>query len=139
MNIRKSRIVTTKLENTDNPYEYSNAIAGNDTEDKVFILSESEYNHYFTETGMAFFCEPIDYALSNGAFRSGDMKEDSEPYENATMWWLRTPGVNQSFAMLVLKDGYTKSDGAPVDNVWEGDGYSFFGVCVRPTMWITVE
>ena len=135
-NNEKSRIIETTLENKANSEYKTNG--GNDTVDKVFLLSEEEYKKYFNEfskDGLPSFCSPTDYAVANGAFKSDN---------SGTLWWLRTPGGDQNMAMMIITDGL-KEDGAPVDSVWVtdwGDGdveTDRWGVCARPAVWIKAE
>ena len=87
----KSQIVKTKVKNNDNS-EYGTA-GGNDTEDKIFLLSIDEANKYF--------------------------KSDDERIANydgeATWWWLRSPSYNDSYAAGVRSGGYASRDGIRVN------------------------
>ena len=87
----KSQIVKSKVKNNDNS-EYGTA-GGNDTEDKIFLLSIDEANKYF--------------------------KSDDERIANydgeATWWWLRSPSYNDSYAAGVRSGGYASRDGIRVN------------------------
>ena len=64
----QSRIPTVTVKNSDNPvYETK---SGNDTEDKIFLLSIDEVEQYFgiTEERQ---CVPTDYAIAQGVYTSG--------------------------------------------------------------------
>ncbi|MCQ2474955.1 MAG: DUF6273 domain-containing protein [Clostridia bacterium] len=117
-----------------NNYEYD-TFGGNDTEDKVFLLSEEEYKKYFkdynTETygELSFFCMPTEYAKEKGVVAECD-------FGKGAIWWLRTPGGTDRMATCVALGGL-KKDGAPVDSVWKGDYGGRWYVGVRPAMWIT--
>ena len=88
------------------------------TQDKVFLLSITEANQYFTSYE-ARKCVPTDYAIAQGAFVFG-----------TCWWWLRSPGYNQSCAAAVTSAGDVDGGGCFVDN--DSDA-------VRPALWITVD
>ena len=95
-----------------------NALAGNKTMDKVFILSIDEASRYLTdETAIKCFGTP--YCYAQGAYRFGN---------DACTWWLRMPGVNYNIGW-VDPDGYVHF-GARTD----GQFYA-----VRPAMWIDLK
>lgn len=101
------------LRNNDNS-EYG-VDGGNDTKDKVFILSVEEIEKYFSsETERV--CMPTQYAIEKGAGRS----------DNGTCcWWLRSPGSQQGCAMRITTYGdYT-------NNYWVGNFET-----VRPAIWV---
>ncbi len=132
----QSQIALTTLENKAN--SETNTPGGNNTDDKIFLLSEEEYNKY-SENGLLYICDPTDYAVANGGFISDGSGEDGAANKGSTMWWLRTPGFYQSSAMLIITDGL-KKDGAPVNSIWvENDDEEIeLGYTVRPAMWVTV-
>lgn len=103
----KSLIMTTHLENKDND-EYS-IEGGNDTEDKVFLLSIDEANNYFTDNDSRI-------ALNNEG--------------TATWWFLRSPGLGNRSAADVKKIGVVYPHGDAINNDFCG---------IRPAMWISVE
>lgn len=94
--------------------------AGNDTEDKIFLLSVDEAEKYF-ESDKDRRCKPTDYAA---------MKEVTVENENGCCWWwLRSPGYEQDEAAGVPGFGYVHADGAYVHRLH----------AVRPAMWIEIE
>ena len=93
---------------------------GNATEDKVFLLSITEVNKYFSSDS-ARQCRTTDYAVANGAYKSND---------NVCWWWLRSPGYRQCSATIVYYGGDVNELGYGVSN----DGYA-----VRPAMWISID
>lgn len=97
---------------------------GNDTQDKVFLLSIVEANEYF-QSDEERMCVPTAYAKANGAYTSyAFVKTRGGP---ATCdWLLRSPGLSQRFAAYVSCDGRFASN-FPVS--------SDHG-CIRPVMWI---
>lgn len=96
--------------------------------DKLFLLSVSEVNKYFTSNHVRK-CKATDYAKANGA--STDSGNCS--------WWLRSAGNNLSVpafvkhclsvAAFVKADGSVNIDGYPVNNT---------SICVRPALWVNL-
>ena len=99
---------------------------GNATQDKVFLLSIAEANKYF-KNNEARVCVPTAYAKANGAHISF---VNTKGGAATGYWWLRSPGVEQSIAAVVLSAGDVGIGGLDVD--WDGIG-------VRPAMWIRLE
>jgi len=93
---------------------------GNDTRDRVFLLSIEEFEALFA-TDEARICKPTAYAGEQGAhmYDSG-----------ACFWWLRSPGNNQRRASLVLGVGVVDRYGDGVRNVLGA---------VRPALWVNLE
>lgn len=101
-------ILTTKTVNAKNP-EY-NVNGGNNTNDKLFLLSLDEVNTYFTANGERSIAKPGPDAFgTDGA------------------WWLRTPGQKGSFAACVTADGKVDIAGRAVTE----------SLLVRPAMWVS--
>ncbi|MBR3356030.1 MAG: toll/interleukin-1 receptor domain-containing protein [Oscillospiraceae bacterium] len=94
------------------------SVAGNDTEDYVFLLSIEEVNKYF-ETEESRRCSATSYAKDHG------VKVRNDGY---CSWWLRTSGNTDKWAAYVNQDGEINSRGANI----KGSIYA-----VRPAMWIT--
>lgn len=72
-------------------------------------------------------CVPTKYAKEHGAYT------DDKHFINKEFtcwWWLRTPGVNQSYATRVDSTGEIIPRGNEVNK-----GYG----CVRPAMWVSIE
>lgn len=113
----QEKILTTNVTADANP-DYDTD-AGNDTEDKVFLLSIEEVNRYFNNDVMRA-CKPTDYAVSNGAYVSDSSN---------CWWWLRSPGNNRNRAANVDSGGYVSE---------EGDFVANKDLAVRPAMWISL-
>ncbi len=90
--------------------------AGNDTKDKIFLLSEQEVQQYASHSK----CEPTQYAVAQGAACN-----DS----GFCTWWLRSPGKNRHLTGYVTKDGSVFSFGRNV--IRES--------CVRPAIWVDIS
>lgn len=119
----KNSIRTTNVVNNDNP-SYGTE-GGNNTQDKVFLLSIDEANKYFS-SDEARKCVPTDYAVANGTHQDDYYTVGAE----GTCWWrLRSPGSNLGDAALVYSGGV-------VDFIGDGVFYDFYGV--RPALWINI-
>ena len=91
---------------------------GNNTQDKVFLLSYKEaFNDYFTDDGDRI-CQPTPYAENQGAYVN----------EGSCYWWLRSPGDYQDYAGCVSSSG----DRFDYDVNYDYD-------CVRPALWINLD
>ena len=104
----KARIVETTIVNGDNP-EYGTP-GGNNTTDKIFLLSIAEANSYFADKSARI------------AFTD----------EGEAVWWgLRSPGSNSSAAALVEGNGNVFDMGIAVYLSYESGG-------VRPALWLSL-
>ena len=97
-----------------------NISAGEDTQDKVFLLNVDEADKYFANDE-ARMTEATPYTVARGVFvneRTGKV-----------WWWLRSPG-------------YYVSDAAGVNYLGQlhksGDNVSTTNNAVRPAMWVKV-
>lgn len=113
----KASIQTTNVVNKNNA-KYGTK-GGNDTQDKVFLLSIDEANQYFTSDSERQ-CQGTNNAKSNELYVAD--------YGNSR-WWLRSPGLDQDYAACIYSDGDVLERG---NRVGYGDG-------VRPAMWISVK
>ena len=95
--------------------EYSTG-PGNDTQDKVYLLSIDEVNLY-SDTVDWLKCMATKTAEANGA---GTFITDS------CAWWLRTPGIVSDMAAYVFKDGIFVENSGHVVNYGE--------IVVRPVV-----
>ena len=113
----QGKIETTHIINDDNPSYGTNG--GNDTYDKVFLLSIEEVNNYFSSDDERK-AVVTKFAEANGAYVDMDC--------GGTGWWcLRSPGNFTDYAANVLPDGSVDNYGNYV--------YITVGV-VRPALWI---
>lgn len=113
---KKDKIPTVNVAAEDIPEHKSDA--GNNTNDKVFLISMSEAEKYFS-SNMDRQCSQTEYARTQGA-RSGN-------YYGNCPWRLRTLGLEQSYTMYVIGKGEIRTDGSDVDD----EDYA-----IRPAMWI---
>ena len=116
------------LTNVDNSSGQGNSkwstSGGNNTQDKVFLLSYAEAGKYFTDD-KARMCAPTDYAVRQGALVNSSNEVNGRA---AGRWWMRSPGSSASFAASVNDIGARY-----FYNVDFGNG------CVRPALWINLE
>ena len=125
----QSIIQETKVPADANPrYSFS---SGNDTTDKVFILSAAEANKYFS-SDEARKCAPTEYADAMGVAISDEEEVANKP--TCTYWWLRTIGEHPYYAAVVYEDGSVDNSG--VDYL---SGVYKEWVAVRPAIWVTVN
>ena len=113
---QRAKIKTTTLENRDNA-DY-NTDGGNDTKDKVFLLSIDEAKAYLPST-VERVCIATKYAESQGS--------QLESLTRSCRWWLRSPGSTLYTASFVKVDGFILQLGTPV---------SVEKRSVRPAMWV---
>ena len=95
-----------------------NSNAGNDTEDRVYILSVSETEQYLVKFG-AMQCKATTYTEEQGAY--------VKVSDNCCWWWLRSPGNTQYKAVRIGSGGTIEFAGDDVDYLYNA---------VRPAMWI---
>lgn len=109
-----------------------NTDPGNETIDKLFLLSATEAKKYFNSDSKRV-CTPTAYVA------------ESYTETNAYYWWLRTPGKDGSYAAYVDDSGKIISYGIEVAYVYRiGLGVLTyneinFKKIVRPAMWINLE
>lgn len=124
----QAAILTTNVDNSKNQgnSEYSTN-GGNNTMDKVFLLSYAEANRHFDIESWndAALIEPTAYAIAQGAEIYDDDDDDDV---NRVDWWLRSPGYSQNVATIVDCGGASLVD-------FVNDTQT----SVRPAMWVNLE
>ena len=131
----QSAILTTEVDNSGaQGYSKWNTSGGNNTQDKIFLLSYAEANRYLGVTfedrnNTLSRVAPTDYAIKTGAWTSDSYQTaDGKP---AGWWWLRSPG-------------YYLYPGSAAGVDYDGSIYSDV-VChvdstvVRPAFWLNLE
>ena len=118
------RALITETENENPDEDVHGTLGGNDTVDRVFLLSELEARVYLkseearTLTGAAVGTEAA-------------KKQGLHSSENgASPWWLRSPGVYQDSAVYVNSEGTVDENGAIVTIDY------YCGV--RPVLWVDI-
>ena len=111
--------IPTVTVSADKNLSYSTS-PGNNTTDKVFLLSITEVNKYFSSDS-AWQCRGTAYCYAQGAYKAGN---------GNCWWWLRSPGYTQSSAANVY-------DGGDVNEI--GNNVFLDNNAVRPAMWISID
>ncbi len=128
---QKTIIHTTTVDNSKSQGSNRwNTNGGNNTEDKIFLLSCSEANKYFRVTyvnqkNVNARMSPTMYAINKGSFTLNEYQTSDG--SSAGSWYLRSPGDRQKRAAGVSQRGSLISE----------DVSSPY--CVRPAMWINLE
>lgn len=112
----KDQVLWTKVTMDKNPKNSMNL--GNDTTDKVFLLSIKEAEELFLNDEQRM-CEPTAYAKTNGAHISSNGK---------VYWWLRT--------LMQSRNGYVDSEG---EIEYRGEMIKRADFAVRPAIWIKLD
>ena len=119
----QNQIQDTKVSADKNP-RYSTD-PGNDTTDKIFLLSSSEAEKYFSSK-RARQCKPTAYALDYGVYIGGD---------GNCWWWLRSPGVDENYASVDQScAAFVNYSGSIFYN-----GFVDHAFFVRPALWIKLD
>lgn len=132
----QAAILTTNVDNSKSQcYSGWNTSGGNNTQDKVFLLSYAEANKYFdvenwqnngATDNMKSRVAPTAYAIAQGALTSffGRTADGTD----AGWWWLRSLSYSQRHAAYVSSDGSLRSS-----SVNDASG------SVRPALWVNLE
>jgi hypothetical protein len=118
---QKDRIMDTEVRNDNNPWYGTDA--GNDTVDKIFLLSFDEVIWYFGNTAMVASKEVSETGIYQDRNNFSRMAWDTD---NAVTWWLRTPGDSSRNFVRVYAGGSIHVRGGSVRYVRNA---------VRPAMW----
>ena len=118
-------IFISRVDNSNSQgYSGYDTSGGNNTQDKVFLLSYSEAWKYFADDASRK-CAPTDYAVAQGGYTSSSARVDGKA---TSRWWLRSPGINQIRAVCVYGGGSRFDDYVSNTNT-----------VVRPAFWINLE
>lgn len=113
------RILETELHTADNTARGTKG--GNDTTDRVFLLSAEEADRYFASDAERKGVPSV-YLGQLCAFTNG-------LEFTSTVWWLRTPGDSQAHAAYVFAGAVNLSG-------WAGNVHK---MPIRPAMWIAID
>ncbi|MDR0219987.1 MAG: tetratricopeptide repeat protein [Lachnospiraceae bacterium] len=152
----RARVAETRVVNDNNPWKktmaagivvYGDTPGGEDTTDRVFLLSLAEVARYFGDSGqLAITPDTMSELLQdfiddeyNGARVAYDLEDGA-----ASWWWLRSPGGVWSLAAAyVHDDGRLDIGGAAVygggDTDEEGRVIHSEDGGVRPALWLILE
>lgn len=127
----QNAICITHIINANQGYSVWDSDGGNDTQDRIFLLSFAEANKYlgvvYGDSSMEARMTPTAYASSLGAFVNDGEYKTADGGKTG-LWWLRSAGTSQNFAAFIAPDGSLYSI-----NV----GYTYG--CVRPALWVNIE
>ena len=115
----KAMIPTVTVSADKNPDYSTNP--GNATQDRVFLLSITEANKYFSSDS-ARQCKPTEYADAGGAYGHSS--------NGNCFWWLRSPGLEQCLAAGIRNGG---------DFHEHGNDVRADHSAVRPALWIDLN
>ncbi len=128
----KTGILISEVDNSKNQgYSGWDTDGGNNTYDRLFLLSYAEANQYFDVTkenksNIRSRVAPTAYAIARGAYFSTIQKTAAG--EDAGWWWLRSPGDSQYGVACVTNDGSLSNGTA-----------SFEDGVVRPAFWLNLD
>jgi len=122
---QKKRIIETQITNNDNPW--FGIEGGNDTNDKIFLLSIKEVVKYFGDSGRL--KNKWRRIVSNHIGDQYNSARAATYARSARWWWLRSPGYSSGSAAYVNDDGSVNVTGNSVD-------YNLGGV--RPALWLNL-
>ena len=94
-------------------------LPGKNTTDKVFLLSITEANKYFSSNN-ARQCQGTAYCYAQGAYKGSN---------GNCWWWLRSPGYGSDYAASVNIGGSV---------YFSGNRVHYGGDAVRPALWINL-
>ena len=114
----KAKIQTSLIKNEDN--SENGTSGGNDTEDKVFLLSEKEAETLFSNDEERI-AKATEYAEKSGVYVNE---------EKAVLWWLRSPGCSRDYAAEVSYYGWINRSGCDVNS---------YDVGVRPALHLNLQ
>ena len=100
---------------------------GNNTEDKVFLLSYKEAEKLYFDNNDDRMCTPTDFAISEGASTYDD--EQIVDGRGTGSWWLRSPGAKQNYADMIACYGGSYAH-CEINQKMHG---------VRPVIWIDLK
>lgn len=98
---------------------------GNDTRDRVFLLSMAEIEDYFGWDECI--CMPTGHALARSLYARGGRRQDGL---EGFAWWLRSPGYRAGLVAYVGDDGRFDDLGTDVNDD---------RITVRPALWIKFD
>ena len=117
---QQTNILTADVPSDDNPDHDTDP--GNDTRDKVFLLSIDEAERYLKSEEECR-CVPTNYAISRGVERATKKHANGR----AGTWFLRTPGLDETMAAYVSSAGKIRHMGYSVASMY---------VATRPAIWV---
>lgn len=138
----QERIVLAKNVTENNPWYETTG--GEDTDDKIILLTVNDVVRYFGDSGHLkkrpnnqWIDESIEAGKSYAIDDKYNEKRRAKYKDEATWWWLRTPGLSGYKAAYVNVDGIIFIGG---ETVSDDGGSSCVGIRpgVRPAIWVHI-
>ena len=120
----QARICETENINLDN--QWNGTKGGNNTKDKVFLLSIEEVVKYFGDSGQLEKKNPNSVHWIDDQY---DSERAAKFNTGSFWWWLRSPGTNPACPAFVSPDGYIDLTGSSID----------FRGGLRPALWLKID
>ena len=114
-------ILTSTVTADKNPRQFTDP--GDETQDKVFLLSIQEAEKYYLSKSERV-VKATPHAVKNGVKQSG------YSYDDGSKWWLRSPGINRKTIAYVNQDGSI---------AYRGDFADSAIYAVRPALWLEIK
>ena len=114
----QNRLVNSQVTADKNPS--FNTSPGNTTTDKVFLLSITEVNKYFSSDYVRE-CQGTEYCYAQGAYTASN---------SCTCWWLRSPSAQDDCVVIINAGGRV---------IEHGPDFNDSDYAVRPALWINLE
>ena len=112
-------IIWTDVDNSDAQGNSSwKTTGGNNSRDRIFLLSCSEANDYLAKIRGEEICTPTKYAAAKGE-KIRNLKSG---------WWLRSPGYRQNYAAYVDTDGSIHNTHV-----------NYMKMYIRPVLWLNLD
>lgn len=131
---QQEAVKNTKVVNDDNLF--SGTAGGNNTMDKVYLLSIAEasntaygFNEVFEDESKTKAAKNTEYVKEHGELVTSTSPEYPEYMGNGN-WWLRSPGGYNYYAAGVEEDCYGREFGFEVDSDW---------IAVRPVLHLNLS
>lgn len=119
----RARIMDTTIKNDANPWFGTDG--GNDTTDRIFLLSIEEAVSYWGDSGQLKNRNPGSKLFINDRYKSARKARDMDGA--SAWWWLRSPGLRPTLAAQVYNGGAIHISGHHAANCLGG---------VRPALWL---
>ena len=150
----RARIRETTVVNSNNPWDWpdwgghASTFGGNNTADRIFLLSIDEVLQYFGDSGLVAEGATVSASARGGStlpllglfgwgiwennhYSEARIARDSA--DSASWWWLRSPGLLPNLAAHVGVDGCLSLRGT---DAFQSGGV---GGGVRPALWLSLE
>ena len=125
---REKKLISTVTVSADKNPKYDTN-QGNETSDKVFLLSINEAIEYFYSDSERK-CKATEYAIFSTSTHYSSVFELRVTDDGYCFWWLRSTGAYDEYSAVVSHNGSIYSAGLSRDYVDVG---------VRPAMWIDLS